>query len=123
MLDKARFASKQQFEQRFHKRLSQKSYQPRDLVLVHNTAIEMSHDRKHKPQYLGPYEVFEKTIKGNYKLKELDGTELQYKYVAFRILPYITRNHAFMHTHEEDAESQTESDTGSSTDSGISDSD
>jgi hypothetical protein len=122
-LHKARFASKQQFEQRFHKRLTQKSYQPGDLVLVRNTAIEMSHDRKHKPRYLGPYEVFEKTTKGNYKLKELDGTELQYKYAAFRILPYITRNHAFMHTHEEDAESLSESETDSNTDSEISDSD
>jgi hypothetical protein len=59
----------------------------------------MSHDRKHKPRYLGPYEVAERTAKGNYRLKELDGTLLQYKYAAFHILPYISRHHSFMKNH------------------------
>jgi hypothetical protein len=63
---------------------------------VRNTAIEMSHDRKHKPRYLGPYEVDQVTKGRNYKLKELDGTPLQNTYAAFRLLPYITRKHAFM---------------------------
>jgi hypothetical protein len=101
-LRKARFASKEQFEKRFLNRLARDSYLPGELVIVRNTAIEMSHDRKHKPRYLGPYEVASKTPKGNYRLKELDGTLLQYKYAAFRVLPYITRNHSFMRTHGDD---------------------
>jgi len=56
----------------------------------------MSHDRKHKPRYLGPYEVLERTDGGNYKLCELDGALLQYTYAAFRLLLYITRRHPFM---------------------------
>ena len=59
----------------------------------------MPHDRKHKPGYLGPFEVFKRTNGGNYKLQELDGPILQYKYTAFCILPYITRDHKFMHYH------------------------
>ena len=105
-LRQARFASKQQFERRFLKRLGQEIYQPGELVLARNTEIEMSHDRKHQPRYLGPYEVEERTIKGNYRLKELDGTVLRNKYAAFRILPYITRNHPFMLSPEEDEEQE-----------------
>jgi transposase InsO family protein len=101
-LRKARFASKEQFEKRFIKRLSRKVHEPGELVLARNTLVEMSHDRKHKPRYLGPYEVVERTIKGNYQLKELDGTLLRYRYAAFRILPYISRNHPFMRDHQED---------------------
>ena len=76
--------------------MTQAKYEPGELVLVRNMAIETSHDRKHKPRYLGPYEVFKRMKGGNYKLKELDGAILYYKYAAFRILPYITRNHKFM---------------------------
>ena len=100
-LRKARFASKHQFEQRFMKRLVREKYDPKELVLVRNTAVEMSHDRKHKPRYLGPYEVAERTPKGNYYLNELDGTRLQYRYAAYRILPYISRHHSFMKEHQD----------------------
>jgi len=98
-LQKARFASKEQFERRFIKRLSRTKYELGELVLVCNTAIEMLHDRRHKPRYLGPFEVFKRTNGGNYKLWELDGAILQYKYVAFHILPYLTQDHEFMHYH------------------------
>ena len=122
-LRKARFASKEQFERRFIKRLSRTKYESGELVLVRNTAIEMSHDRKHKPRYLGPYEVFKRTQGGNYKLKELDGAILQYKYAAFRILPYITRNHEFMQEDHDwaDVNDQTETDSQNKSDSEDSD--
>ena len=50
VLQKARFASKAQFEQRFIKRLSRDEYKPGELVLVRNTGIELSHNRKHQPR-------------------------------------------------------------------------
>jgi hypothetical protein len=117
-LRKSRFASKQQFEDRFQKRMTTQEHEAGDLVLVRNTAIEMSHDRKHKPRYLGPFEVTERTPRGNYRLKELDGTPLNYTYAAYRILPYISRNHAFMRENREsptgtDEEDITESDSES----------
>ena len=91
-LRKACFKSKWHFEKKFVKRMFTKIHKSGDLVLVQNTAVEMSHDRKHKPHYLEPYEVFKRTIKGNYRLKELDGTPLdgtplKYIYAAFRVLP------------------------------------
>ena len=114
-LKKARFNSKEQFEKRFYHRLSRSQYKVGELVLVRNTAIEMSHDRKHKPRYLGPYIVRKVTSGGNYMLSELDGAPLHYTYAAFRLLPYITRTHPFMHNHAEgEAESDPESDPESS---------
>jgi len=71
---------------------------------VHNTAIEMSHDQKHKPRYLGPYVIREVTKGGNYKLSKLDGALLNYIYAAFQMLPYITWTHAFMCNNTKDTE-------------------
>ena len=95
-LKKARFSSKEVFEKRFQHRLSWNVYKEEELVLVRNTAVEMSHDRKHKPRYIGPYEITEVTKGGNYRLCELDGSPLQNTYAAFRLLPYIMRQHVFM---------------------------
>jgi len=61
-------------------------------------AIEKSHNRKHKPRYLGPYEVIAKTNKGSYQLKELDGTPLHYTCASRCIIPYISQRHSFMHS-------------------------
>ena len=114
-LRKARFTSKKQFEQRFIKRLSRETYKPGELVILRNTPVEMSLDRKSEPRYLGPYEVARRTQKGNYKLKELDGTLLRQTYAAFRILPYISRHHFFMKDNyqENDSESNESEDTES----------
>ena len=96
ILEKACFASKAQFEQRFIKRLSRDEYKPGELVLVRNTGIELSHNRKHQPRYLGPYEVDQKASEKSYTLKDLDGTPLQHRVGTFRLLPYISRRHEFM---------------------------
>jgi len=95
-LQKARFSSKEQFEKWFDHKLSKEKHKAGDLVLVWNTAIEMSHDWKHKPRYLGPYIISEVTKGGNYKLCELDGSPLQNMYAAFWVVLYITRNHPFI---------------------------
>ena len=97
-------------------------YKRGDLVLVRNTAIEMSHDCKHKPQYIGTYKVIKRTHGGNYKLKELDGTVLHYTYAAFCILPYITRDHEFMRDYKQTNESD-QSNTDSQSESDPEDSD
>ena len=103
-LKKAQFSSKEQFKKRFHCCLSWDHYKVRELVLVRNTAVEILHDQKHKPRYLGPYVIREVTKGGNYKLSELDGVLLNYTYAAFQMLPYITQTHAFMHNNTMDAE-------------------
>lgn len=96
ILQKARFASKAQFEQRFIKRLSRDEYKPGELVIVRNTGIELSHNRKHQPRYLGPYEVDQKASEKSYKLKDLDGSPFQHRVGTFHLLPYISRRHEFM---------------------------
>jgi len=109
-LRKARFTSKKHFEVRFLRRLANQAHKPGDLVLARNTAVESSHDRKHKPRYLGPYEVVKRTTRGNYQLKELDGTPLIHIYAAFRVMPYISRHHAFMLNNQEEEISEEETD-------------
>ncbi len=91
ILKKARFASKAQFEQRFVKRLSRDEYKTGELVLVRNSAIELSHNRKHQPRYLGPYEVDQKASEKSYTLKDLDGSPFQHRIATSRLLPYISR--------------------------------
>jgi hypothetical protein len=61
--------------------------------------MTVSSESKTDDRYLGPYEVHRKNKGGAYILKELDGSVFKNGPVAaFRILPYITRNHWFMRT-------------------------
>ena len=91
-LKAARFRSKAQFEKRFHRKLKRSLYQPGDLVLVRNTAVEKELNKKTKPRYLGPFEVDRRTKGGSYVLKEMDGTILRQGIAAFRLYPYISRD-------------------------------
>ncbi len=120
ILKKARFASKAQFEQRFLRRLSRDEYQTGELVLVRNSGIELSHNRKHQPRYIGPYEVDQKASEKSYTLKDLDGSPFQHRIGTFRLLPYISRRHQFMQSSENKAPSEssgTESEDSDSDDS------
>ena len=95
-LRQARYKSKEDFERRYHKKLTQQVYQPGDFVLVRNTAVEMSHDRKHQPRYLGPYVVAQQVSKNAYRLQEMDGAEWNQRIVSWRLIPYISRTHPLM---------------------------
>ena len=69
-LQRARLASNEVFNQRFHARLIKNDYPPGTLVLLRNV-----NDRRSKldPWYFGPYIVLQKTQGGSYRLCELDG--------------------------------------------------
>jgi hypothetical protein len=69
------------------------NFQPGDLVLVRNTAIEKALNRKMRPRYTGPLVVVSRNRGGAYILCELDGTLAQAPFAAFRVLPYFAREH------------------------------
>jgi len=60
-------------------------------VLVKNSAIELSANRKMKPWYLGPMVVIRCLRGGAFILAELDRAIWQNKVAAFRVVPYLTR--------------------------------
>jgi len=119
-LKNARFRSKAQFEKKFHKKLRRSVYQPGDLVLLRNTAVEKELNRKTKPRYLGPYEIDRQTKGGSYVLKEMNGTILRQGVAAFRLYPYIHRDSPILSNLANDEPDLSE---GSDSDSSISDND
>ncbi|KAI0054529.1 hypothetical protein BV25DRAFT_1765069, partial [Artomyces pyxidatus] len=61
------------------------------LVLMRNTAIEKSLNRKMRARYLGPYVVLSRNRGGAYILAELDGATFDRPVAAFRLVPYLAR--------------------------------
>ncbi|KNZ77823.1 hypothetical protein J132_03332 [Termitomyces sp. J132] len=64
-----------------------------NLVLMSNTRIEITHNKKMKPHYLGPLVVISRNRGGAYIVCELDGSILHHPIAAFRLVPYFTREH------------------------------
>ncbi|KAI0323373.1 hypothetical protein GY45DRAFT_1264682, partial [Cubamyces sp. BRFM 1775] len=72
------------------------------LVLIRNTAIEKSLNRKMRPRYIGPYVVLARNRGGAYIVCELDGAVLDRPIAAFRLVPYLARTHVDLNWLDDD---------------------
>ncbi|KZV95173.1 hypothetical protein EXIGLDRAFT_587487, partial [Exidia glandulosa HHB12029] len=64
---------------------------PGTLVLVKYKRIEMEHNRKPKPKWLGTFVVLKRHSGGSYILAELDRSVIVDRVAAFRIRLYVPR--------------------------------
>ena len=67
-----------------------------DLVLVCNTKIEKSLDKKMKLRYLGPLIMVSRTKRGAYIVCKLDGAVLHNLIAQFQMIPYLARKSIFL---------------------------
>jgi hypothetical protein len=92
LVDDSRRQNLERFEKRHSSRIIDFDFQPGALVLVRNTRIEESLNRKTKPRYLGPMVVVRKTPGTSYIVAELDGTQSELRVAGFRLIPYFPRD-------------------------------
>jgi len=84
----------ERFEKQHGSRIVDFNFQPGALVLVRNSRVEESLNRKTKPRYLGPMVVVRKTVGTSYVVRELDGSESRLRVAGFRLIPYFPRARA-----------------------------
>jgi hypothetical protein len=87
----ARLKATHRFKQKHLHTLKDFNFSHGSLVLMRNTQVEKSLNRKMHPRYIGPLIVISRNYGGAYILAELDGTVLHRPIAVFRLLPYFTR--------------------------------
>nr|GAT47309.1 predicted protein [Mycena chlorophos] len=90
-VSKEKLAAVERYERVHAKTIKDFKFGPGDLVLVRNTRIEKSLNKKAKLRYLGPLVVVRRTMGGSYLCCELNGAMWPGKIAAFRVIPYEAR--------------------------------
>ena len=65
-------------------------------MLMRNSKVEYSLNKKMKPHYLGPLIVISRNKGGVYILCKLDGMVLYRPIAAYRVLPYLARRTIYL---------------------------
>lgn len=86
-----RRAAIKRFEEKYKNRIVNLDFKLGDLVLVRNTRVYYSLDKKMKPRYLGPVVVLAKNRGNAYIVAELNGTVYRRPMATFRLYPYYVR--------------------------------
>jgi hypothetical protein len=87
----ARLKAARRFEQQHLRTLKDFDFQRGSLVLMRNTQIKKSLNKKMCARYIGPLIVVSRNYDGAYILAELDSTVLHHPIATFRLLPYFGR--------------------------------
>jgi hypothetical protein len=85
---KACFTSISQFRKKYANMIRTYQFAPGDLILVRNSHVEVSLDRKTKPRWIGMMVIVHQTTHRAYILAEMDGAISKLRFATFCVIPY-----------------------------------